>query len=505
MGLSMVQEDKDLDPTLSRLCQALPTYALPGIDDTIETTMAATYPPLSHQMYWAEDERQSGLHWTQHGSLLMSPPAYSLSRSPSITPLPPMQRFLQDTHHPLFMPGAFDKEPAMQPYPDVPLRSLEYINYAGNPALLHGHSSPSHSGLCTSHSGSSLSDRDLSPWSSPHVEPATYPHEAFYTEQGLHSPAGFDSYLDHRSLHTAHGVTLHDVQQYADTQPEAIPYDDEPATYGSQAHEGYHPMQDDTHDTLPYVPSQLHNGTSADNVTSGDAAPVIRRRRATSTRSVTSPRSATKITKRPSPGRRSSSNRTISNNGTCESPKTITPARGFPCPFATYGCSSTFGSKNEWKRHVHTQHMRLGFWRCDQCGESKPNDFNRKDLFIQHVRRMHPVAPDDKKTAGKVKGTRAHAGKDCAEDEALANTQKRCYRKLRLPPAKSECLLCDQVFVGPNTWEERMEHIGRHMEAAKKDEDTHVDAATWRKDVATEEWLLEHSLLVRTRNGLRLA
>lgn len=38
--------------------------------------------------------------------------------------------------------------------------------------------------------------------------------------------------------------------------------------------------------------------------------------------------------------------------------------------------------------------MRLGFWRCDQCPDvhCKPNDFNRKDLFIQHVRRMHPVS-----------------------------------------------------------------------------------------------------------------
>ena len=36
-----------------------------------------------------------------------------------------------------------------------------------------------------------------------------------------------------------------------------------------------------------------------------------------------------------------------------------------------------------------TQHFRMGFWRCDQCTDSpdRPNDFNRKDLFVQHVRR----------------------------------------------------------------------------------------------------------------------
>ncbi|KAK1918458.1 hypothetical protein P3342_001376 [Pyrenophora teres f. teres] len=41
--------------------------------------------------------------------------------------------------------------------------------------------------------------------------------------------------------------------------------------------------------------------------------------------------------------------------------------RPFPCPLAAYGCTSNFPSKNEWKRHVSTQHIKLTYWRCDLC------------------------------------------------------------------------------------------------------------------------------------------
>ncbi|KAI4122874.1 MAG: hypothetical protein LQ347_006351, partial [Umbilicaria vellea] len=107
--------------------------------------------------------------------------------------------------------------------------------------------------------------------------------------------------------------------------------------------------------------------------------------------------------------------------------------RPFVCTFGPYGCPSRFGSKNEWKRHVSSQHIQLGIWRCDQgdcvpqsfsphrrspssttgkrrgakasdpddiivVGVGAPdsaagfNEFNRKDLFTQHLRRMHSPA-----------------------------------------------------------------------------------------------------------------
>ncbi|EME39743.1 hypothetical protein DOTSEDRAFT_94778, partial [Dothistroma septosporum NZE10] len=136
--------------------------------------------------------------------------------------------------------------------------------------------------------------------------------------------------------------------------------------------------------------------------------------------------------------------------------------RSFPCPLTIYGCTSTFGSKNEWKRHVNTQHMRLGFWRCDLCpnGERKPNDFNRKDLFIQHVRRMHPAA------ASRTEATSSlpKAGKDNESMQALQDAANRCYKALRHPPQQSCCLFCDQQFTGNGSWDDRMEHVGRHLE-----------------------------------------
>jgi len=67
--------------------------------------------------------------------------------------------------------------------------------------------------------------------------------------------------------------------------------------------------------------------------------------------------------------------------------------RPFPCAFSFAGCTSTFGSKNEWKRHIASQHLCLTFYRCSSCPQStvegKGNEFNRKDLFTQHLRRMH--------------------------------------------------------------------------------------------------------------------
>ena len=38
--------------------------------------------------------------------------------------------------------------------------------------------------------------------------------------------------------------------------------------------------------------------------------------------------------------------------------------RKFLCSFSHYGCDTALSSKNEWKRHVHIQHLQLGFYRC---------------------------------------------------------------------------------------------------------------------------------------------
>lgn len=182
-------------------------------------------------------------------------------------------------------------------------------------------------------------------------------------------------------------------------------------------------------------------------------------------------------------------------------PLTIDTPRHFPCPLAMYGCLSTFSSKNEWMRHHSTQHMKLGFWRCDLCPATTDpndqettyfNDFNRKDLFVQHLRRMHAGPMSQSHRSQKV-----HA---MTEDE-IADHQKRCYNVLRESPTRSTCLYCKEDFVGPNSWKSRMEHIGRHLEKDRKNGNTIGEAATWNVDQNLERWLREEGIIARTREG----
>lgn len=137
--------------------------------------------------------------------------------------------------------------------------------------------------------------------------------------------------------------------------------------------------------------------------------------------------------------------------------------RPFPCAFSFAGCNSTFGSKNEWKRHITSQHLCLQYYRCSECSQSaiegKGNEFNRKDLFTQHLRRMH--APSQIKRPGT---------KDSKVQEEweykVRSMQESCLVTRRKPPQKCACPKpeCLHVFVGPSAWDEWTEHVGRHME-----------------------------------------
>lgn len=169
--------------------------------------------------------------------------------------------------------------------------------------------------------------------------------------------------------------------------------------------------------------------------------------------------------------------------------------RHFPCPLAAYGCQSTFSSKNEWKRHVGTQHIKLAYWRCDLCATTVDpndeetfyhNDFNRKDLFTQHLRRMHAAPPNQ--------SARNHKEYPVTEDN-IAEHQKRCYTVLRVTPPQSSCLFCPETFTGPTSWENRMEHIGRHLEKDRKSGAKLGDVTSWNVDKALEQWLLEEGII----------
>ncbi|KAF2806842.1 uncharacterized protein BDZ99DRAFT_465613 [Mytilinidion resinicola] len=176
--------------------------------------------------------------------------------------------------------------------------------------------------------------------------------------------------------------------------------------------------------------------------------------------------------------------------------------RPFPCPLAPYSCSSTFASKNEWKRHVSTQHIRLGFWRCDLCPTNVDsanssivyyNDFNRKDLFTQHLRRMHaaPVHAVPRNNQREYPVT----------EDNLPEHQKRCYTHLRSPPPRSSCLFCDRQFLESGGWEERMEHVGRHLEKDRKAGGAPTDIKDWQHDKELEQWLVAEGLIEVDRSG----
>ncbi|GKT50355.1 uncharacterized protein ColSpa_10536 [Colletotrichum spaethianum] len=161
--------------------------------------------------------------------------------------------------------------------------------------------------------------------------------------------------------------------------------------------------------------------------------------------------------------------------------------RPFVCVFNYAGCPSTFASKNEWKRHVSSQHLALQYWLCIQDGCSKttnpptnrrssssssgsvaptppplPNGaiFNRKDLYTQHVRRMH-VPPLVRKAQKQKKPTPDW-------DDHLKTLQADAEQTRCDLPQYMRCPAndCEHEFNGPQAWDERMEHVARHLERA---------------------------------------
>ncbi|KAF2151357.1 hypothetical protein K461DRAFT_314217 [Myriangium duriaei CBS 260.36] len=253
----------------------------------------------------------------------------------------------------------------------------------------------------------------------------------------------------------------------------------------------------------PLYRDERHTSMSSDfDLSSEFATPMRQRGRPRHHSRSVSTMSVNKVMKRPTSAniRRLSApirSLSVSTNGSPARQMRATPSNSnFPCPFAAYGCTSSFGSKNEWKRHVSTQHLRLDLWRCDQCGDrdTRPNDFNRKDLFIQHLRRMHFKNPNAEKGAnGRARARSSSLGDEI--DPALIAAEQRCHIKLRQPPNHSCCLFCPQEFEGPGSWDERMEHVGRHLEHIKKQGRDAPALSEWNHDEAFHNWLANEGLI----------
>ncbi|KAL1975900.1 hypothetical protein VTN31DRAFT_4292 [Thermomyces dupontii] len=174
-------------------------------------------------------------------------------------------------------------------------------------------------------------------------------------------------------------------------------------------------------------------------------------------------------------------------------------AKSFICSFRHYGCDSTFGNKNEWKRHINTQHIKQAFWRCNQgsCDVSRqqpqqprvPNDFNRKDLFMQHLRRMH--AP-----WGRARLPSPHE-RDQFERHIILVTNQ-CHVHLRNPPPRSRCGFCSSTFTN---WETRLEHVGRHYEQQQQasrtssGSDTSGEGQEEVEDPDLRDWALREGVI----------
>ncbi|KAI9879465.1 MAG: hypothetical protein M1830_008424 [Pleopsidium flavum] len=343
--------------------------------------------------------------------------------------------------------------------------------------------------------------------------------------------SGFPSAYSHERSASDPCVALRDVQQYPDAEPEVqqdeYEYMDTNREYYVDQHQDV-PCKLSPSDTRPRCRFNESAGSSThgeesttssvkdeeDGTSEYQSTPPTKRRRRRSSQvnsiSPTSPttkrtptrisNAANKITKRTKPIPATPNTPTICPSHPTRTFKSASEyrkhiqtshTRPFICTFAVYGCTSTFGSKNEWKRHVTSQHLRLGFWRCDlgACvhDPEQPNDFNRKDLFTQHVRRMH--APGPKAT-----------GADRERFEAgLERVRQRCWVKRRETPEKSECGFCKGEeaggrtvpFEGPGSWEERMEHVGRHFEKGDGQK------VGWREDVGLREWMVTEGLLER--------
>lgn len=295
---------------------------------------------------------------------------------------------------------------------------------------------------------------------------------------------------------------------------------------------------------------QKHSRKSSTNTIISPAARV--HKRSSSAATVTSTSSISVSRSHRARSSSSKSIRTKSKGPNFPSAKLLTPVpkseRTYPCTFHRFGCTSEFPNKNEWKRHVACQHLQLGYYRCDMDGcnpdtcqvsstvrpgrrtnartsarpRSQPadsddsneeivkyyNDFNRKDLFTQHCRRMHGPTrnpalcsrPPSKKN-GQLCPTRED---EVAFEAQLIEIRARCWHVRRPAPSRSSCGFCLEVFdadydnssststTGSNgkdeeeneekKWEERMEHVGKHYEkegADREEEKMDEDLVEW--------------------------
>ncbi|KAM0522242.1 hypothetical protein ACHAPS_006009 [Verticillium nonalfalfae] len=165
-----------------------------------------------------------------------------------------------------------------------------------------------------------------------------------------------------------------------------------------------------------------------------------------------------------------------------------TPRQETRCTLCSH---EPFKDSSSLRKHIaaaHTRPFPCAFFFAG-CAKGKGNEFNRKDLFTQHLRRMHAPFAIKKAIA---KGD----GKLQAEwDGHVKEMQQSCLVTRRLPPQRSACPKpdCKSVFEGPGSWDEWTEHVGRHME---KGEGQRLGV-----DRLLAKWALEENIIERQEDG----
>ncbi|KAH0547947.1 hypothetical protein GP486_008312, partial [Trichoglossum hirsutum] len=112
------------------------------------------------------------------------------------------------------------------------------------------------------------------------------------------------------------------------------------------------------------------------------------------------------------------------------------------------------------------------------------NSFNRKDLFTQHLRRMHLPKSSSHHSGGSLT-------KSAAAEQQLPEIWKRCCKVQREAPTSSTCGYCGKRFQGPGSWDERMEHVGHHYENSREP----VNPGDWKEDKELTQWMLREGLI----------
>ncbi|MCJ1278526.1 hypothetical protein MMC21_006343 [Puttea exsequens] len=334
------------------------------------------------------------------------------------------------------------------------------------------------------------------------------------------APYYFDAVPDHFSQDEGLGSSIQNTSQAVSSKAASIKADDELDDDDPEA--DYEDTINDV-DWSPEAEGRGHPTRRSTMIRSPASTPAKRSQRAkTSANFPAKPKGISKKPSKTSTANTASSRNTLPcdhcsmafpSDSTRNKHVLATHTRPFICTFHAYGCDSVVGSKNEWKRHINVQHMHFETWRCDmgacalvddefQTGRSRNSlhlhtpangnghentanayhDFDRKDLFTQHVKRMHGPANNARR-----------AEKD-AFNASIEAAQVRCKMEVRDPPTNTICPFCPSLPPF-ESWEDRLEHIGKHLEKGE------VDVRDEREDEGLRRWMEEQRFVVRTREG----